>query len=358
MLGSAALYFSAGAGQINHVNDTHFFQGLEIKEFSQETATGMMDSLLYAPCDYVITQTYTCLSREEARKAIRRTRRLLISADDDAVSQRLDLDVALDLLMSGKIAFGRHHFSMMVFSRSPERLAADTSEISNILNNTGLTPVPAELSLSAAFMAQLPGNHTLRPRLGELSSQNFVELAALHNFYPGKRDHAPWGDAMALLRTPSGDGYYLNLHNTLAGVDEFNEKNPASTCILGTNGSGKTMLMTFLQIMQQKYGLRDSFAPDARTQRLTTVYLDKDRGAEMHIRALGGRYYRVNSGEPTGWNPFSLSPTKRNLSFIRQLMKILCTRNGATLTPRDERRLNDIYFRPLHRHHYMEEMHP
>lgn len=62
-----------------------------------------MDSLLYAPCDYVITQSYTCMSREEARKAIKRTRRLLMSSDDDAVSQRLDLDVALDLLTSGKI---------------------------------------------------------------------------------------------------------------------------------------------------------------------------------------------------------------------------------------------------------------
>lgn len=112
-------------------------------------------------------------------------------------------------------------------------------------------------------MAQLPGNYNLRPRKGELSSQNFVELAALHNFYPGKRDKAP-GDAMALLRTPSGDGYYINLHNTLADKDEFNEKNPASTCILGTNGSGKTMLMTFFEIMQQKYGREDSFSPDAK----------------------------------------------------------------------------------------------
>ncbi len=168
-----------------------------------------------------------------------------------------------------------------------------------------------------------------------------MELAALHNFYPGKRDKAPWGDAMALLRTPSGDGYYINLHNTLADKDEFNEKNPASTCILGTNGSGKTMLMTFFEIMQQKYGREDSFSPDAKTKRLTTVYLDKDRGAEMNIRALGGRYYRVISGESTGWNPFSLPATKRNINFIKQLMKILCTRNGSTISPRDERRLSD-----------------
>lgn len=341
VMGSAALFFSAESGQINHASGTHYFRGLEVKEFPEETTTGMMDSLLYAPCDYVITQSYTCMSREEARKAIKRTRRLLMSSDDDAVSQRLDLDVSLDLLTSGKIACGKHHFSLMVFARTLDGLVADTGEISNALNNLGITPVPAAISLSAAYMAQLPGNYRLRPRLGELSSQNFVELAALHNFYPGKRDNAPWGDAMALLRTPSGDGYYLNLHNTLADKDEFNEKNPASTCILGTNGSGKTMLMTFMENMQQKYGRVDSFSPDAKTKRLTTVYLDKDRGAEMNIRALGGRYYRITHGESTGWNPFSLSPTKRNISFISQLMKLLCTRNGATITPRDERRLND-----------------
>ncbi|EKB1900716.1 VirB3 family type IV secretion system protein [Escherichia coli] len=341
VMGNVALYFSVESGQINHVNGTQYFRGLEVKEFSEETATGMTDSLLYAPCDYVITQSYTCMSREEAKKAIKRTRRLMMSADDDAVSQRLDLDVALDLLTSGKIAYGKHHLSIMVFSPSLESLIADTNEISNALNNIGITPVPAEISLSAAYMAQLPGNYNLRPRAGELSSLNFVELASLHNFYPGKRDKAPWGDAMALVRTPSGDGYYLNLHNTLADKDEFNEKNPASTCILGTNGSGKTMLMTFLQINQQKYNRDDSFSPDAKTKRLTTVYLDKDRGAEINIRALGGKYYRVFSGEPTGWNPFALPATKRNINFIKQLMKILCTRNGATITPRDERRLND-----------------
>lgn len=340
VMGSAALFFAADSGQVNHANGTHYFRGLEVKEFSEETATGMMDSLLYAPCDYVITQTYTCMSRIEAQKAIKRTRRLLMSADDDAVSQRLDLDVALDLLMSGKIAYGRHHFSLMVFSRTLDGLVADTNEISNALNNIGITPVPAELSLSAAYMAQLPGNYNLRPRKGELSSQNFVELAALHNFYPGKRDKAPWGEAMALMPTPSGDGYYLNLHNTLAEKDDFNEKHPASTCILGTNGSGKTMLMTYLQIMQQKYGRADSFSPEAKTKRLTTVYLDKDRGAEINIRALGGRYYRVASGEPTGWNPFSLPPTRHNLNFIKQLMKILCTRNGAIISERQEKRLS------------------
>lgn len=144
------------------------------------------------------------MSREEARKAIKRTRRLLMSSDDDAVSQRLDLDVALDLLTSGKIAYGKHHFSIMVFSHTLDSLVADTSEISNALNNLGIISVPAALSLSAGYMAQLPGNYHLRPRKGELSSQNFVELASLHNFYPGKRDNAPWGMRWPYCVPPQG----------------------------------------------------------------------------------------------------------------------------------------------------------
>ena len=340
ILGSADLFFSSDSGQVSHIDGTSYFRGLEIKEYSPDVGTGIMDNLLYAPCDYVATQSYTCMSREEARNRIVSTRKRLISADDDAVSQRMELEVALDLLQSGVIAFGKHHFSLMVFADSLDALVDGAGEISNGLNNIGLTPVPATISLAAAYFSQLPGNYTLRPRLGEISSQNFAELGCMHNFFPGKRDRAPWGEAMVVLPTPSGDGYYLNLHNTLFGQDDFNEKTPFSTSIIGTNGSGKTVLMGFMAVCQQKYGRQDSFSPEAMTKRLTTVYFDKDRGAQINVMALGGRYFRVESGQPTGFNPFRLPVTKRNVNFVKQLMKILCTRGGASLTERDELRLS------------------
>ncbi len=46
VMGAAALFFSAESWQINHANGTQYFRGLEVKEFSEETATGMMDSSL------------------------------------------------------------------------------------------------------------------------------------------------------------------------------------------------------------------------------------------------------------------------------------------------------------------------
>ncbi|MGK3611192.1 hypothetical protein ACSLN1_25805, partial [Escherichia coli] len=42
----------------------------------------------------------------------------------------------------------------------------------------------------------------------------FVELASFHNFYQGKRDKNCWTEAVAILKTPSKQAYYLNLHNS------------------------------------------------------------------------------------------------------------------------------------------------
>ncbi|WP_275234100.1 VirB3 family type IV secretion system protein [Pantoea ananatis] len=348
VLGKAEWFFSFDSGQINHVDGTSYVRGLEISEFSPETATGMLDAMLSAPCDLVMTQSYTCMSREEARKRINSTRKRLVSSNDDAVSQRIDLDIALDLLQSGHIAFGKHHFSLMVFSDSLDQLKEDSGEISNAMNNIGLTPVPATLSLAASFFAQLPGNYTLRPRLGDISSQNFSELTVMHNYFPGKRDRAPWGQAVAIVRTPSGDAYYLNLHNTLYGQNDFNEKTPFSTSVIGTNGSGKTVYANWLAAMQQQYRRLQSFAPDATVKRLTTVYFDKDEGARINITALGGRYFRVRTGEKTGFNPSSLAVNKRNVNMCKQLLKILCTRNGATITERDEKRISQAVDRVMY----------
>jgi type IV secretion system protein VirB4 len=339
-LGTADLFFSTDAGQSRDIDGDLFFRGLEIKDYSPETLTGVLDALLYAPCDYTMTHSFTCMAKGESQKYIRQTLKRLKSAGDDALSQREDLLVALDMLQAGAISFGKYHFSLMVVSGDTESLIKDANVVSNAFTDLGITPTLATLSLAAGYLAQMPGVYGFRPRLAPVSSENFAELASFHNFYPGKRSHNPWGDAITILKTPSGSAHYLNLHNSMLGKDDFNEKNPGNTGIIGTTGSGKTMTMTFIQQMVQKYGQSETFSPQAKVKRQTTVYFDKDRGAEMNIRSLGGKYFRVKYGEDTGWNPFRLEPTRRNVNNVKKLMTILCTRGGQTLTPRDEKRLS------------------
>lgn len=151
------------------------------------------------------------------------------------------------------------------------------------------------MSLPAAYFAQLPAVFHLRPRLSPVSNVNFVELASFHNFYQGKRDKNCWTEAVAILKTPSKQAYYLNLHNSVLFKDETGEKNLANTKVIGTAGSGKTMFLSYLACSLQKYNNPETFADSAKNKKLTCVFLDKDRGAELCIRMLGGEYYTVKA---------------------------------------------------------------
>jgi type IV secretion system protein VirB4 len=339
-LSTPDVFFTTDTAECQTVGGSRFFRNLEIKDYSPETYTGLLDALLYAESDYVLTQSFTCMARDEAQNYIRLAEKRLNSADDDAISQREELIVLRDLLQSGHISCGKYHFSLLVSSTSADQVVKETNTLAQPFADLGIMTSLSTLSLPAAYLAQLPGVYTLRPRLVAVSSQNYADMASLHNFHPHKRDGNPWGEAIAILKSPGGGGYYLNLHDSQAGRDDFNEKTPGNTAIIGKTGSGKTLLMTVMKQLMQKYRNPATFSSSATIKRLTTVYFDKDRAAEMSIRQIGGRYFRIRTGVPTGFNPFSLAPTRRNINFIKRLIRMLCRRNGKPLDPRDEERIS------------------
>jgi len=149
----------------------------------------------------------------------------------------------------------------------------------------------------------MPGNWQWRPRDAKLSSRAFAALASGHNFARGKRDGNPWGEALALLRTPSGQPFYLNLHSSPEGEDSADKKLPGNTLIIGSTGVGKTTLEMFLLTLTRKWD------PAPRL-----VLFDLDRGCEIAIRALGGRYFTLEAGKPTGCNPLQRDPRGRSRS--------------------------------------------
>lgn len=358
VIGGGNVFFGPDTGQISIRGKDRFFKSIEIKDFSsKEITTGILDVLLYADVEYVMTQSFTSMSRKEALDHIKSTEKKLKSVDDDAISQQEDLQKAKDELMSGDISFGKYHFTLFVYADTVEQLVNDTNVLSSGFTDIGLIATISNLSLAPGFCAQLPGVYHLRPRLAPISSANFSELASFHNFYTGKRTKAPWGEAVAILKTPSKQAYYVNLHNVDFYRDDFDEKSLANAVVFGTAGTGKTMLLSFLANMMQKYGKASSFSHSAKTKKLTTVYLDKDRGAEINIRAMAGEYYTVKTGEPTGWNPFYLPKNKRNLGMIKSLIKLLVTRNGETITSRDEKLISEsvnavMDMEPIENRHY------
>lgn len=300
---------------------------VDIKEYADAVEPGVLDALLYEDSEFIETQSFSILPRRDAMRALELQRDQLIASDDVVASQIADMDAALNDLGDGQFCMGEYHYSLVVLGDD----AADAGRraaraIGAVGESSSLQMSPVDLVADAAWFAQMPGNWQWRPREAKLSSRAFAALASGHNFARGKRDGNPWGQALALLRTPSGQPFYLNLHTSPENEESGDKKLPGNTLLIGSTGAGKTALEMFLLALTRKW------EPAPRL-----VLFDLDRGCEIAIRALGGRYFVLESGKPTGCNPLQWAPTPRRIQFWEQLVRTLVTSAALPLMPADER---------------------
>lgn len=310
---SARPFFGKDALELKGLSGRKLIGGLTIKEYCGTSRPGLLDKLLTLPFEFVLTQSFQFLVRREALDGMKRQKRQLDQADDDAVSLTEEISEAIDDLASGRIAFGKHHFTLFCQGNDTRELQKNLALSDSLLADEGITAVREDIALEASFWAQLPGNGSYISRKAGISSQNFAAFASFHNYPSGQFDRNKWGPALCILETVSGSPFYFNFH-----VEDLGN----CTCI-GPSGSGKTVLMTFLQAQLEKYkGMR-------------RVYLDKDRGAEIFIRASGGAYATIQPGVKTGFNPFQLPQTPENEAFLMDLVAFLVAENGNPLNAVD-----------------------
>ena len=69
-------------------------------------------------------------------------------------------------------------------------------------------------------------------------------------------------------------------------------------------------------------------AAQAQKFRPRTILFDKDRGAELFVRGIGGRYERIVSGAPSGFNPMALPDSPANRAFLRDWLSVLLNADG------------------------------
>jgi type IV secretion system protein VirB4 len=290
----------------------HFGAILNIKEYTDGTYPGILNGLKYLDFEYVITHSFSPMGRQDALKALERTKGMMISSGDKAFSQIAELDQAMDHLASVEFVLGEYHFSMAVHASSQEALSRHIASARAELSNAGFVSVKEDLAVTAAFYAQFPGNWTYRTRLANLSSLNFLGLSPLHNFATGKQQGNPWGACVTTLQTTNGQAYHFNFHATHPAENSLGEKALANTMVIGKSGTGKTALINFLLSQAQK------FDP------VPTIFIfDKDRGAEIFVRACGGNYLALENGKPTGFNPFQCRGDEADVQFLVELIKLL-----------------------------------
>ncbi len=292
---------------------------IAIKEYPPETGPGMTDSLLRLPHEMVITQSFALIDRGRAMESLIRTRRQMDVADEKATSLMDQLDDAQDDTASGRIVWGEHHLTAFVKAPSPRALDRAISDVMADLTTLGILAVREDANMEAAYWAQLPGNMAYIARNAPISSANFSGFAAMHNFPTGKLHGNHWGDAAALLETTSGTPYAFNFHHGDLG----------NFTVIGPSGTGKTVVLTFLMAQAQRFRPR-------------SVFFDKDRGAEIFIRAVGGHYSVIRPGVSSGFNPLQLDDTPINRAFLREwLAQLVQPADRQPLTPTDRAVIRD-----------------
>lgn len=280
--------------EIRHEAASRFAGMLSFKEYPAATRPGMLDGVLTSPFELILSQSFSFVSKADARTIMGRKQNQMLSSGDKAASQIEELDDAMDDLESNRFVLGEHHLSLAVFAPTVKDLTDHLAKARASLTNGGAVVAREDLGLEAAWWAQLPGNFRYRARSGAITSRNFAALSPFHSYPVGQKDGNEWGAAVALLKTASGSPYYFNFHDSDLG----------NTFICGPSGVGKTVLLNFMLSQLEKHDPH-------------VVFFDKDRGAELYVRAAGGVYHSLRNGKPTGCAPLkALELTPENKVFL------------------------------------------
>lgn len=303
-LGTSRLHFSTRTMQAQGPirEDDRFGAMLSIKEYPPFTGPGMLDGLLQVNHEFILTQSFTLVDKPIAQERITRLKRQIGASDEAGSDVETDVDFALNSLLNQEAVFGFHHLSLLCLSRDMAGVNKSVADLGACLTDMNINWLREDLNLEASFWAQLPGNHAYIARRALLSSANFSGLSSMHNFAAGKRLGVHWGRPVTILETTSQTPYWFNFH----------QRDTGHFLVTGPTGSGKTVALTFL--MAQAFRIR----PTPRA-----IFFDKDRGAEIFIRAMNGAYEILSPGTPTGFNPLQLENTGQNREFLLRLLKAM-----------------------------------
>ncbi|MDM0015050.1 type VI secretion protein [Variovorax sp. J22P168] len=333
---------------IENLSGTRAAAILSMAEWPTRTPSRMLDEFLKQPVEFIITQSFFFTDRISAEHDMRQERRRISVNDTEGVAEE-DMDEitqGLQDLARGRSVNGLHHLTMLV------HVAAETA--SDALDNRRLTlahldhavgllkksfvslgvkPVREWFAMETFYWAQLPGQaQHFMGRRGKIKSGNFAGFASFHNFASGRMEGNLWGPAIMAFETQSGTPYFFNFHREMDGMVA------GHIAIEGETGSGKTAVLAALIAMADK-------------ARPRIFWFDNLQGSAVFMRAMGGQLTTLSAQTPTGWNPFQLRDSPENRAYLVELLSLMRTCYGGTVSEDDIERfqaaVQESYLLPL-----------
>lgn len=294
---------------------------LSLKKYGHGSSCVVLDPLLSLDCEFISTHTFAPITNEAALKTIDIKRAKLINAQDKSASQIKALQRLEDDLASEAALLGHHHNSLMLIAPNIKHLERAINQAVKVYAHIGAVVVKESPSLGAepAFFAQIPGNHALIARASLITSRNFVDFCALHNYQTGFRDANELGGAVTLLETPSKTPVWFNYHGKGSPTNPSN----GHTLVLGSSDAGKTTLVSFMDSQMGRYHGKSFF-------------LDRDKASKIYVLASGNSTYTVISPkyqDTICMNPLQLPDTEENRTFLKTWFAALIKKPGELDLP-------------------------
>lgn len=212
-----------------------------------------------------------------------------------------------------KKAQGEFSLRFLVAARSAEELRGIAPAVHRVFVDARAHVMEETLGNLSAFYAMFPGNHKFNVFPMWLAEDHHARLASIFAPHIGR----PHSEDL--------DNEYLNIFETRTRTPFFQDvyvDGVRVMLILGPPGTGKSVHGNLAITHEQKYG---GF----------TYIFDIGGSYESVVELYGGRVDRIGKDGPRV-NPFALSPTESNITFLYTFVKLLLANGGAELEPEDD----------------------
>jgi type IV secretion system protein VirB4 len=329
----------------------------------ENTNCKILQALLSAPFEFVLSQSAVPMAMDEADKLLHAQQNRIASTTGNKTILQ-DLADARTALGAGKLSMVTHDFLLVVYADSLKRLNANVNAAVEIMNNEKLPLQRAYKGiLLPAYFGIMPGSFKHgRIFAKPITSRNFGHFFPLHNYPLGETGGSQWGAPIAVLKTTSNSPYFFNFHiskrkleeqgyfDAAEADEEAGEDEPATelaatrrsshkalgnTRIIGASGSGKTAFVMAMRVLARKKQVHPH-------KPLRTFSFDFGYGEAIGILAMGGEYFTIAAGKPVGINLFTLPKGEETYSLVHSIATWAAQFGGRyNLTMKDDMALNN-----------------
>lgn len=313
----AKIYFGSDLAELRNHDHSKFGVFYDMMEFPPTSSRGMWNKLLDVKAEFALTQSFFPFTVSASSNAVETQINKLQSASRPPEGLIAELEQAKSDISQGDIIIGEYHSTLAVFADTATEAVERGTTVANLLLSSSYAMFNKATNIGhESFYSHLPGSRH-KPFKEPKTTRNLACGWSLNNYPIGKAKGNPIGDGNAIipLKTPADSLYYFNSHYSEIGKNNIGEKMLGHCMILGQSGAGKTTLEGVLANFIGRFGGK-------------FFGIDFNSSMKLFFQTLGGKYFDIKEGEPTGLNPFQLPDSPALRAFLYSLLAA-CGRNNS-----------------------------